>query len=67
MRNQAPIPADRPRFRDATFLGAIAIVALALGALTFFLQKAERAPSVTATASDERSSVPLPAGPRKHQ
>jgi hypothetical protein len=65
MRDHAP--ADRPRFRDSTFLLAVAIVALVLGALSLFLQNVERTPSVTATAADERPAMPLPAGPRKYQ
>jgi hypothetical protein len=67
MRDHAPAPTDRPRFRDSTFLLAVAIVALVLGALSLFLRNVERTPSVTATAADERPATPLPAGPRKYQ
>jgi hypothetical protein len=60
-------PADRFRFRDSTFLLAVAILALVFGALSLYMQKVERVGSVTTTASEERAATPLPAGPRKYQ
>jgi hypothetical protein len=65
MSDHAPLPATRSRFRDSTFLLAIAVLALIGGAVSFYMQKAER--SATTTASDEAPSAPLPAGPRKYQ
>ena len=67
MSDHAPAPIDRFRFRDSTFLLAIAILALIFGALSLYMQNVEQARSVTTTASDERPSTPLPAGPRKYQ
>jgi hypothetical protein len=67
MSDHPPAPAERPRFRDSTFLLAVAILALVLGALSIYLQNVEHAPSVTATAADEQPTTPLPAGPRKYQ
>jgi hypothetical protein len=67
MSEHAPAPTDRFRFRDSTFLLAIATLALVFGALSLYMQNVERAGPVTTTAADERSSTPLPAGPRKYQ
>jgi hypothetical protein len=64
---RVPASADRSRFRDSTFLLAIAVVALVCGALSFYLQKGEPDTSATATGADETRSAPLPAGPRKYQ
>jgi hypothetical protein len=60
-------PAYRFRFRDSTFLLAVAILALTFGALSLYMQNVDRAGSVTTTASDEGPRIPLPAGPRKYQ
>jgi hypothetical protein len=65
MSDRAPLPATRSRCRDSTFLLAIAVLALIGGAVSFYMQKAERA--ATVTASDDARSTPLPAGPRKYQ
>jgi hypothetical protein len=67
MRDHAPAPSDRFRFRDSTFLLAIAGLALIFGALSLYMQNAEQAGSFTTTAADERPATPLPAGPRKYQ
>jgi hypothetical protein len=67
MSDHTPNPAGRSRFRDSTFLLAVAVVAIVCGALSFYMQKAEYDPAVTASAIDEPRSRPLPAGPRKYQ
>jgi hypothetical protein len=66
MNDRVPDP-GRYRFRDATFLLAIAVLALVCGAVSFYVQNIGLRPSVTATVSDDRPGVPLPAGPRKYQ
>jgi len=67
MGEHPPAPAARFRFRDSTFLLAIASLALVFGALSLYMQNVERAGLPTTTAADERSPTPLPAGPRKYQ
>jgi hypothetical protein len=63
----APAPADRFRFRDSIFLLTIASLAIVCGALSLYMQNVERARLVGSIATDDRPSIPLPAGPRKYQ
>jgi hypothetical protein len=65
-KDQSPVPVNPSRFRDSTFLLAIAVLAIVFGGLSLYLRNVQQGPSVTATA-DERPATPLPAGPRKYQ